>query len=222
MASSDSTPSHTPKLSSTNLCKKITAHDTSHTALPWLAWRAASVVFERAKQRWRLNLQLTPLRSRVCSCCALCSYGDSPARYPPYTAGNARLFRFVAGLYKINSATFSKLFKFVVLPVRTTLQHTAPRRTPQAHPDATSSHPHSVFLCLSCILCCVCVAHGRADRSARRTHHRIQIQPLNKRGRPCSVSPLCLFLFHLLCVQSTCWCAPPSSQASVPPERSTQ
>lgn len=44
-------------------------------------------------------------------------YGDAPARYPPYTAFNAKLFRFVAELYKVNSATFSKMFKFVVLPV---------------------------------------------------------------------------------------------------------
>jgi aldehyde dehydrogenase (NAD+) len=44
-------------------------------------------------------------------------YGDAPARYPPYTAFNAKLFRFVAELYKVNSTTFSKLFKFVVLPL---------------------------------------------------------------------------------------------------------
>jgi hypothetical protein len=44
-------------------------------------------------------------------------YGDAPARYPPYTAANYKLFRFVSELYKINSSTFSKLFKFVVLPV---------------------------------------------------------------------------------------------------------
>lgn len=44
-------------------------------------------------------------------------YGDSPARYPPYTPANARLFRFVSStLYKVNSGTFSKLFKFIVLP----------------------------------------------------------------------------------------------------------
>ena len=45
------------------------------------------------------------------------SYGDAPARYPPYTAFNAKLFRFVSELYKVNSSTFGKLFKFVVLPV---------------------------------------------------------------------------------------------------------
>ena len=44
-------------------------------------------------------------------------YGDSAARYPPYTAFNAKLFRFVSSIYKVDSATFSKLFKFVVLPL---------------------------------------------------------------------------------------------------------
>ena len=51
-------------------------------------------------------------------------YGDAPARYPPYTAGNAKLFRFVSELYKVNSATFSKLFKFIVLPVSIIARHT--------------------------------------------------------------------------------------------------
>jgi len=44
-------------------------------------------------------------------------YGDAPARYPPYTLGKERLFRFVASIYRVNSATFGKMFKLVVLPL---------------------------------------------------------------------------------------------------------
>jgi aldehyde dehydrogenase (NAD+) len=44
-------------------------------------------------------------------------YGDSAARYPPYTAFNAKVFRFVSGIYKVNSHSFSRAFKYIVLPL---------------------------------------------------------------------------------------------------------
>lgn len=45
------------------------------------------------------------------------NFGDSPARYPPYTASNYRLFRYVSEIYRVNSTTFNKFFKYVFLPV---------------------------------------------------------------------------------------------------------
>ena len=42
---------------------------------------------------------------------------DAPARYPPYTAANYRLFRYVAEIYRVNSDSFNQLFKLLFFPI---------------------------------------------------------------------------------------------------------
>ena len=45
------------------------------------------------------------------------TWGDAPARYPPYTDANAKLFKFVSSIHSVDSGTFSNVFKYVALPV---------------------------------------------------------------------------------------------------------
>jgi len=44
-------------------------------------------------------------------------YGDAPIRYPPYTAFNAKVFRWIAEIYRVNSDSFKTFFKYVLLPM---------------------------------------------------------------------------------------------------------
>jgi len=44
-------------------------------------------------------------------------YMDAPARYPPYTDGKYKLFKYVSTITRVNSASFSKFFKFVLIPM---------------------------------------------------------------------------------------------------------
>lgn len=100
-------------------------------------------------------------------------YGDAPARYPPYTAGNAKLFRFVSELYKVNSATFSKMFKFIVLPVTIiarqhlsrTRQRNAERRV--ARGDETEAEAHLCLFAAVCALSSFCSWWWPSSLSAR-------------------------------------------------------
>ena len=45
------------------------------------------------------------------------TWGDAPARYPPYTDGNYKLFRYIAEIYRINSSTIESVLKYVLVPI---------------------------------------------------------------------------------------------------------